>query len=154
MTDEQAKQPTPIRDVKLRTGSFRLAEEAQNRFSAMLEASHTMEDVMNPGFWSINAKRIKQHNIIDIRTEDTRFYAECYVLKATPTGVVLRVLRHFDLQEGVAKGSEHDEYFHKWLGTSWQHCVVRKSDNSVMAKNLSSKGEAMAWIEEQHAQAA
>ena len=139
---------TARRDVKLRSGGLQTADHATTRWSATLPPEHVYKDLFSGAYWSIVARRISIDDIIEVRTEDQRFYAEMYVLDANQTQVIVKEMSYFDLQEDAeALAINRDpEYTYAWKGPAWRHCVIRISDGEVMAKNLGSKAEAYRWI--------
>jgi hypothetical protein len=141
------------RNVKMRTGALQTSDHFNPRWSAYLEPEHDMDDVLNPAFWSINAPRIERDAIIEIRTVDQRFFAEVYVMAASKSEVIVKVLRHYDLQGEVAAltKAEMDQYDVVWKGPTAKWCVVRRADKVKLAERLEDKGEAHNWIKRKQA---
>ena len=152
MTEE--KKEEVIRDVKLQYGGMNTADHYQTRWGALLKAGHGMEDVTRPAYWSILAPRLTKGDIIDVRTEDGRFYAEIYVTGVKTTGITVQVLRHVELDGHVKGPIETPDFVYAYKGPSWGHCVIRREDAMVMVKNLESKAEALLWIKDQFKTAA
>lgn len=150
MTEEAQEEvkKAPIRDVKLRYGALNVSEHAQTRWGATIPASHTVEDIQRPAYWSILAKRFTLGDIIDIRTEDGRFYIEAYVTGVDTTGISLQIMRNVPLDGYFDGDVETPGYMVVWKSPSWRYCVVRKSDNAVMVKNLPTKEAAADWLED------
>jgi len=147
MTKETKEKP--IRDVKLQYGGLNTADHSQTRWGVKILPDHTMDDVRTAACWSIQASRITKGDIIDVRTEDDRFYAELYVTGVKTTGVEVQVMRHMELAGHVDGPIETPDFVYAWKGPSWGHCVIRKADSMVMIKNLKTKAEALLWIKEQ-----
>lgn len=137
----------PKRDVKLRTGSFRPVEVLTSHWDAIMAPEHDYKDCFNPAYWSINALKASRDDIIHVRTEDQRFYAELYVVDANRQGLSVIELAYYDLQKAVPALADDTEYFVKWRGPTHRWCVVRKSDNAVMQTLIASKLEAITWIQ-------
>jgi len=145
MTEEKEK---PIRDVKLQYGNLQTADHANTRWGATIAPEHTLEDIKRPAFWSITAKRFTMGDIIDVRTEDSRFYAELYVTGVSDTGIKVQVMRHFSLDGHIEEDVETAGYKVVFKGPSWRFCVVRKIDDTVMVKNLPTKEAAALWLQD------
>jgi len=143
MTEETKK-----RDVKLQYSGMQVADHSQQRWGVKLQPNHVFEDVLNPAFWSIQANRFTQGDLIDIRTEDGRFYAEAYVTDVYNTGVKLQILRHVQLDGHIEGKVETAGYTVEWKGPSWKFCVIRKIDGAIMVKNLTTKEAAADWLED------
>lgn len=143
MSEKQVK----TLNLKIRDGAVQTSDHFTTRWSAVLPAEHDFDEVKNPAYWSIPAKRMRTDDIVEIRSEDQRFYAEAYILKATPQGVVMKIMRYEDLQnEKPAELADGDLYEYAYKGPQWKHCVIRKSDGEPMAKGLNSKADALQWI--------
>ena len=141
-------EPTEVkRDVKLSGGAFQTADHYSTRWGAVLSPFHEYTDCFNPAFWSINAPRVERDSIIEVRTEDQRFFAELYVVDANRQGISVVELRHFDLQPDTINLSPDVGYKVQWKGPQWRYCVIRDSDNAMVQKHMKSKAEAHSWIQ-------
>jgi len=139
------------RDVKLNGGAFQTADHYATRWGAVLSPFHEYKDCFNPAFWSINAPKIERDSIIEVRTEDQRFFAELYVVDSNRQGISVVELRYFDLQGDVPVLEADVGYSPKWKGPQLRWCVIRDSDAAMMQKQLKSKAQAISWIQLQDA---
>jgi len=137
----------PNRDVKQQPGGFRPIEVLTSEHDAVLAPDHEYSDCFVPSFWSIIAPLVGRDDIIRVRTEDQRFYAELYVVDANRQGLSVVEMRHISLQKEVPELAPDADYEVKWKGPQWRYCVVRKSDNAMMQKHLTDKVDAYNWIQ-------
>lgn len=138
---------TKTHSLKARDGDLQVAGHFTTQWDYVLPAEYDYEDCKNPAFWSIVSKRMKTDDIIHVRTQDQRFFAQLYVLHADRTQVVVKEMMYQDLQDKNAPEIPDDAiYDYAWKGPAWGHTVIRKSDSEVMAKNLGSKADALRWI--------
>ena len=135
------------RDVKITQGAFQTSDHYSTRWGAVLSPHHEYSDCFTPGFWSIISHRVDRDSIIEVRTEDQRFFAELYVIDSNRQGLSVVELTHFDLQgEDVALADDAD-YEVKWKGPQWRYCVIRKSDDVMVQKHMKTKAEGHAWVQ-------
>jgi hypothetical protein len=141
-------EPTEVkRDVKLAGGACQTFDHFTGRWSVVLAPFHEYTDCANPAFWSIVAPRIGRDDIIEVRTEDQRFFAELYVIDSNQQGLSVVEMRYKDLQGKIPELAADTGYIAKWKGPQLKWCVIRDSDDVVMQKQLVSKAAAHTWIQ-------
>lgn len=129
--------------MKLLTQRMRQADFDRVIWSITPEQGTTLDEILNPVYWSHVAKNLKPFARIEVLPEDKTWFAELIVVSAGDKDAIVKVLQKIDL---VANASpvESDKYFSKFGGAAkWR--VFRKEDNEVMASGLT-KDEADAWI--------
>ena len=141
------------RDVMLRDRDFKEAAVVRNRWSVVLTPEIVKDDLQNPRFWSNIAARLNNGDILAVRTENETAYGEFIVIESSRIHAKVQELSWHVLGE-TGTQETGDEYEYKWRGPSWRHCVVRKSDNYCMVKELPSKEAALQWIASNKAKAA
>ena len=122
-----------------------------NQWSALLEESQTVENALDPTFWSDQVGKIIGHNktggrgdIIHLRKLSTGLYAQLVILEITVGYVRVQLVRASEPeQQSVPEGSP--------LATRWNvgakaHEVIRESDKAVLQGGFQTKDAAVAWI--------
>ena len=122
-----------------------------NEWCADVEAGIQVERILNPDFWAHVATKLKRGDIIRVIPQDMSWFAELLVAGSTKVAAHVIPLRIQDLTEKKSKIASDDDtgnalYFTKWRGPRALWCVLRRSDNAVLAEKLGSKDMAAQWI--------
>ena len=106
---------------------------------------------MTPRFWANYSVRMQPGDIIQVRTDDGRFFAELYVLQASRTDCQVKLMRFVDLEDTkLTSRNIVEQYEWRWMGPAWKHCVIRTADQTMVVKELNSKEDAINWISEKN----
>lgn len=132
-------------------------KELQLTQHALLDYTHTVsegtpfEDLLKPDYWAHVAQKLRPHTLIKVIPEDGSYWAELLVLSCDRLWAKVFVLRHMDLTEvaedPAALASRMSEFDILWKGPVKKHVVVRKSDSTIVAEEIQTKGEAKIWLE-------
>ena len=138
---------------------LQLAEHARNVHVATVEPGLTIEDVQDPAFLAHVAKRIREFDHIEVRTEDKAWFAELFVIEVGPLFVKTALLRYVELSGGAAAKQATGEaaksadaapaaegFTTVWKGPHKRFCVVRDSDRAIVHENAATKEDGDAWI--------
>ena len=133
--------------------SFGLVEFKFRRWSVELEENQTLDDTLDPKFWTNQAAKIMGHtendpkgrgDIIEVRKMDSGLYAELFVTEVGKGFIKVVLVRAAEAPKvDVPEGSPLTT---KWNVGKRSHDVVRVSDNQVMATGFQTKPSAVSWI--------
>jgi len=138
---------------RLMDSRFAVASFRYNRWSADLDETQTLEDALEPSFWSSAVDKIMGHDklnpkgigdIIEVRKRDTALFAELMVLEVGPGFIKVDLIRKYE--PPAVPVIEDAPFTTKWNVGRRAHEVIRKGDHQVMASGFQSKDGAAAWI--------
>lgn len=130
---------------------FNSAEFRRNEWFAAPEAGTTLEQILDPDFWSHVSGRVKPLDIIEVLPEDASFYARLMVTSCSRIHAKVVVLYHKSLVDaGVAEPTPDDagQYEVKWLGPSGKFGVLRTKDKHTVKSGFSTKPEAEIYLQD------
>lgn len=162
-----AKKKEPL--WKARNGALVLSPHQYGDFEITVEAECPFEQIIKPDYWSQVAHILDKRpmspdpkrvgSIIRVYWDDHSQYCELYVLGVDRESIHVQCLtingfnpKTGDPRYGPVKlgGGDHKAkaftYRYNRSVNQWE--VVRKRDLLVVANNLATKGEAIAWIKE------
>lgn len=127
----------------LNPGRFGVASTGYGRidFRAFVEAGTTLEDVLQPEFWSMVAGEITRAGTmphIEVIADDMTFYAQLLVLHSGVTYAKPICILHVDLVERgetvedlerIEEASESHKIVYK--GPALKYCIVDRNGNMV-----------------------
>lgn len=135
---------------------LQLAEHARNVHVASIEPGLTLEDVQDPAFFAHVAKRMRECDHIEVRTDDKAWFAELFVVEVGQMFVKTALLRYVELSGGAKvksadKPTQSDAapaagFATVWKGPHKRFCVVRESDKAIVHENAATKEDGDAWI--------
>lgn len=146
--------PTPIKSTPHAVDrNFGVESFKFNRWSCELDETQTLEDALNPSFWSGQVEKIMGHNktnprgrgdIIALRQISTGLYVELLVLEVGTGFIKVEPIREFQPKDVTI--SDTSPLTTRWNVGKRKHEVVRKVDNQVMAADFQTKQSAADWI--------
>jgi hypothetical protein len=132
------------RAVQLKDPRMKQQEFSRVWWVITVEEGTTRKDIQKSEFWTQVAIKLKPYDRLEIRSDDGMFFAEYLVMTAGRTAATVKELSWIELSsKSTPVGSE---YYEKWRGPHHLWCVLRLSDNEVMATNYESKDLAIAQI--------
>jgi hypothetical protein len=146
-----APPPAPPRRVRpAAPNQLQLVEYAVHRFSLTLKHDQVFEDLLEPGFWANVSDRLIPCDTIDVHAHDRSFYAELYVREVARAqvragakgGALVHVLRYVEFDPAGARPKVEPEHEVRFLGPAQGWCVIRISDQRIVAENLPDRGAA------------
>jgi hypothetical protein len=139
----------PLKVAALQADRWQLGEFLNARHAVTLPAGVPFENIKRPEFWA-NIVRIKPDDIIEVRTDDRRFYAELIVLARGRNWATVAVIREpVELKAASLPPSETSAYKTEYSGSHAQWRVLRLSDNAVVKEKLPTEQAAMQWVANQ-----
>ena len=131
------------------TGSnLKNAEFSHTVHVATPDGGTPYERVLEPGFWALVARDIKDLDEIKVIQQDYSFYAHLLVVRVNKMDVYVREIMHKSFEVATQESMDAGDYEVKWAGRHAKFRVVRKSDNSVMQEHIPTREDALKWIAE------
>lgn len=130
---------------KINETRVQLGEQARNVHRVIAVAGTTLEQILNPEYWSHIAKnRLRIYDLIEVLVEDGSAYYELLVVSVGRTEAHVALKLQMDLQT-VAQGAlSPSDYSIKWSGPHTKHRVLRGTD--VIKDGFESKEYAEQWL--------
>jgi hypothetical protein len=124
-----------------------LAEQRRQEWVVDAEEGTTIEDIMDPAYWSHMSAQFQVFDHVEVRLETGEWIAELIVL--TPGRNYARVFlkaKH-DLMS-AEKDEPQTAITHKveFKGPQRKHVVIRIADGAVIQEGIAAKSEAQAWL--------
>ncbi len=152
--------PNPIRsgllkpNRKLLETQFNSAEFVRRDMIATPEAGTTLDEMLEPAYWSNVARfgtpgALKQWDRIEVRPADGAWWAELIVLTVQPFAVKVATLRskHFSKLTPEEEAAEIPAgYEVKSRGAAHGWSVTRQSDRVVLHEKARSRDDALGWL--------
>jgi hypothetical protein len=123
----------------------RLGEEVRNTWVVNAEEGTTIQDVMEPAYWSHVASRLRPYDHIEVRLETGEWIAEMLVLSQGLNWARVHMLHHHDLVMSHETPPESQKHEVKWRGPHNKWCVIRLTDKQVLQAEME-KDQAIAWL--------
>jgi hypothetical protein len=136
-------QPKP--QPQLHPSRFALAQHKRNIYFITPADGTTLEEVLDPLYWSHVAARLRPTDRVEVHAEDGSFFAELFVREAGRQHarlVPLRVIEFEQLKQEPDRGG----FAVQWKGPHLRWCVVRLADNQIVKGECGAKDEAMLWL--------
>jgi hypothetical protein len=136
----------PPKVAPLAADRWQLGEFLNARHAVCLPAGTPFANVLSPEFWA-NIVRLRPDDIIEVRTEDRKFYAELLVLARGRNWATVAVIRNpVELKSAALPPSDTSAYKVEYAGSHAQWRVLRASDNSVMRDKFPTEDAALLWV--------
>lgn len=140
---------TPIAKVRRITEDrIRRAEGAFTLHSVQPYQGTTVNDLLDPTYWKLTARRFQPNDEIRVVPEDGAWRAHLYVTFASATEVFVQVLDHKELTNVDPTKTATDAYVAEWIAPPVRFGVRRKSDKEVIQSGFPTLEKAVQWMHE------
>lgn len=105
----------------------------------------TPKDLTRPDFWAHIANRLRVHDVLYVRSEDSAFFGRLLVTDCGRTWAKVFILEMHDLTSESKSANDDDivdGHSVKWKGPTKKFCVIRESDGAVIEEKCASKNDA------------
>lgn len=134
---------------KLPEARFRQAEHVRTVWNVVPETGTEAEALLDPGYWSHNARKLKPTDIIEAMPDDGTWYARYIVRSAGPLGAEVFPLEFHKLGNAELKiEGVNDRFAVKWKGPHHKFAVIRSVDGSVVQPGFQNAEDATRWVAE------
>jgi hypothetical protein len=113
-----------------------LAEYGRQDWVVTVEEGTTLDQVLEPGFWSMVSVKFKAYDHIEVRSEDGAWFAQLIVLDCSRNWArVYKTAYHALTTKDVSiSQTEQPKFYTKFKGPILKWCVIRTSDNEIISK--------------------
>jgi hypothetical protein len=129
----------------LKPSLLKSAEQAHLTHHVVLEAGTTLEDVLKPEYWKAAAAHLHPSDRIQVEAADGSFFAELSVRDVGKTWA--KVKPCYVTPQDPDEGEDQDAWQQSYQIGVRQHkggiCVLRNSDNAVVAGPFENQNEAV-----------
>ena len=140
---EVAEKPTATkRVVILNPQRMGLREERRQDWVVNAEAGTTIEDVLDPQYWSHMAAQMLPAARVEVFVETGEWMLDLLVLNAGRNWAQVHVLHHYELAERADTMPAAQRHRVEWKGPQLKWCVIRNADSEIVLKEMASKAAA------------
>ena len=122
-----------------------LADAKRQDWVVDAEEGTTVSDVLDPVYWSHVSASMQPYDRIDVRLETGEWLLELIVMGVGRNWAKTFLAAKHELQP-VDDAPPSVKHKVEWKGPHLKHCVIRLADGEVIAKGMSEKTEAIAWM--------
>lgn len=123
-----------------------LAQHLRNDWVFDAEEGTTVEEIIDPAYWSLVANRISHGDRIDVRLETGEWIAELLVIDKEVNWVRVHLLKLHELVLPAAAPPVPKQHEVFWRGSHHKFAVRRLSDKEVVQNGFIDKAAAFEWI--------
>lgn len=134
------------RAVILDPQRMHLAEHSRQDWVVNVEAGTTVEDILEPAYWSHIASSMEPFDRIDARMETGEWLLELIVVECGRNWARVHLAKKHELQAVVAEAPPALKHRVEWKGPQHKHVVIRLADNEVIQSGFSDKAAAQQWL--------
>jgi hypothetical protein len=137
------------RSYAITEGSIKLSEFERREWVANIELGVSVEDIQDPAYWALVAKKISPYDHIEARAEDGSWIAFLIVTGCDRTWAKVAVDRVVRLTTSDVSMSQADaKHRLEWKGPMRKWTVIRASDSEVVRDGFTEKDQARLWMRE------
>ena len=131
--------------MKILDKRVRQEEFERTTWVVTVESGVSREDVLEPDFWAYVAMKFKPYDRVELRTDDSAFFAEYLILSSDRVSAYLKELNYWDLKT-KGKVSKDSLYVVRWMGPHGKWSVIRTSDSATLESKMGTEQAAMEWL--------
>ncbi len=125
---------------------FGEAEFKSKFFIADAEAGTTLEQVMDPAYWSHVAGQMEPFNHVEVRSEDGSWIAFLIVHYAERNYARVVLDRMVKLEGSAEAPAASQKYRVEWKGPHHKWTVIRIADSQMLSRQHPGRYEAEQWM--------
>lgn len=146
-TSAAAAKPAESKRILMLDGSrFKLAELERQEWIVNAEESVTLEDVMQPGFFSLVAVKMQPYDHVEVRSDDGKWMANLLVASCGRNWAKTVLLNKFDLSKGPNETYSSLLHEVKWKGPQHKWTVIRIQDGEKLKTGCLTEREGVDWL--------
>jgi hypothetical protein len=129
----------------LKPARFHIHEQVSSRYVAVVPEGMSKDEVMHPQFWTHIAPKVRAYDVIDVRAEDGRYWAQLLVVRASLKEVVVRMYNYVDLDPALAQMEDLkiEGMLVAWKGAHDKFVVIRDQDKVIVRTGIDSRSQAI-----------
>ncbi len=125
---------------------FGEAEFKRHDFVVDAEIGTTVEQLMDPAFWSHVSQQMDPFDHIEVRSEDGAWIVYLVVLFAERNYARVAVDRIIRIEQNTEAPAASLKHRVEWKGPHYKFAVIRISDAQMLEKGFKTKFEAETWM--------
>lgn len=135
--------------MKIIDPRFELAEQCRTVWYATPEPGTKLKDLLEPGYWTHVAKKLRKGDRIEAVDAEGTWFAEFYVKAANKVEAYVSVMRECELSKPIAELKKEDQpdYVVKHYGGG-RFRVMRTADDVILEDDIKGKDLAEKWLED------
>jgi hypothetical protein len=120
---------------------FKSAEYERNIWVANAEHGTNIAEVLQPSYWAHVADKLRPYDRIEVRVDGASGCSNCSCCRLTAAGLRCASCTAMTWRpvEEVPTAIKHKV---EWKGPQLKWCVIRQSDNEIIFKGITDKGQA------------
>lgn len=123
-----------------------LAEHLRQQWMVNAEEGTTVEDVLDPQYWSHMAAQLQPYDRVDVLLETGDWLMELLVINRGRNWAQVHVLHKYDLEQRSETMPAAQKHRIEWKGPKHKHAVIRLADSQMIQDGFSSREEAGVWL--------
>lgn len=123
-----------------------LASYARNDWVVNAEDGTSIQDALDPMYWTHVAPKLKPYDRIELRAETGEWIAELLVMGVDLTWARVVLLKHHDLMPDLEKAPEPQRHEVFWRGPQHKWSIRRLADQEVLQSGFGDKTLAYEWV--------
>lgn len=127
-------------------GKLQAAEYARSNWFIRADPEVSMEEVLDPKFYTHVASKMKCGDRIEVLADDLTWHVDLIVVNVEKVSIKVVPLAVNKLVKD--EPSEFPDYTIRWAGESAKHRVIRKSDRAVLKSGFATASDAADWLRE------
>jgi hypothetical protein len=143
---EVADKPAVKSERILNPQRMGLAEHLRQQWMVNAEEGTTIDDVLDPQYWSHMAAQLQPYDRIDVLLETGEWLLELLVINRGRNWAQAHLLHKYDLEQRSETMPAAQKHRIEWKGPQRKHAVIRIADSQVIQDGFSSKLEAGVWL--------
>lgn len=133
------------RTVVLNPQRMGLIEQLRQDWVVNAEEGTTIQDVLNPAYWSHMSAQMQIYDHVEVRLETGEWILDLIVLGVGRNWATVHLAHKHDLQPVEDSMPSMQSLSVAWKGPQLKWVVIRLSDSEILQKNFESKGDAQVW---------
>ena len=148
--DKQHRMNVPAKETKsaamIHPTRMKIAEYERNDWIVNAELTHTIDDILRPGYWAHMAQQMQPYDHIEVRAEDGAWIAELIVVETDRSWAKVILTRKYDLVPTESLPEAEPLHKVEWKGPQHRYCVIRLSDGERVQSEFKTKEAAAEWM--------
>ena len=123
-----------------------LVEAARQDWVVDAEEGTTIDDVLEPAYWSHVAAEFSDLDHVEVRIETGEWIVELTVLQHDRNWAKMFLRQKYLIQDAMVASTPTAKHRVEYKGPHLKHCVVRIADSEVIEKGIATKVDADRWM--------
>ena len=137
-----------VRAPMMHPSRMQPAEYNRQDFVANAEVAHTVDDLLQPGYWSHMAAQLNAYDHIEVRADDGSWLVELLVTEVGKNYAKVIIRHKYDLVNVTEAPVLSEQHKIEFKGPQKKHVVIRVSDGQSIKEGISKREEAEAWLKD------